>query len=351
MYGINQFKNTPHQNFEPGKTSFYLSDHLKAKTVEIVGNFDGLKKKHISMKRGKKDWSVSLSLSPGKYIYKFLVDGKEMLDRVNLLKGCNSEFGNHSVIFIYNFKFELDDYNEAKKVFLAGNFNEWNNKGLELEKQGEIWSRSIYLPDGTYAYKYIVDGEWITDPSNPILRPDGSGNYNSYISIGETSSFKLYGHLDANEVKLAGNFNLWNYTELQMNKTPSGWELQYALSPGIYEYKFIVENEWLRDPNNPYTIEREEGTNSVVCIKPNHIFRLEGYDSANEVIVTGTFTEWNSRNYKMVKENGVWTFPIFLNHGTYLYRFIVDDDIMTDPANLHFEKAEFGKNCSVLKVQ
>lgn len=350
MYGLNQFKDAANLDFESGKTKFFLEGNPMAKSVQLIGNFSGSKGKPIAMKKTKKGWTVSIPLNPGRYAYKFLVDGKATLDRSNLLTGEDSQLGNSSIIFIYNFKFELYDYPEAKNVFVSGNFNDWNAESLALQKRGEIWSLPIYFPDGTYAYKFVVDGHWITDPSNPILRPDGSGNYNSYISIGDTSSFKLYGNLDANEVKLAGNFNLWNYTELLMTRTPSGWELQYALAPGLYEYKFIIDNEWVRDPNNPYSIERDEGINSLVCNKPNHIFKLEGYESANEVIVTGTFTEWDSRNYKMIKENGVWVFPIYLNHGTYLYRFIVDGDIMTDPANLHFEKAEFGKNCSVLTV-
>ena len=48
--------------------------------------------------------------------------------------------------------------------------------------QGSGWSRSLDLPPGLHQYKYIVDGEWLHDPSKPC-QEDGKGNVNNVISV------------------------------------------------------------------------------------------------------------------------------------------------------------------------
>jgi len=53
----------------------------------------------------------------------------------------------------------------AKSVFIAGNFNQWNQSShpLKKNKQG-IWKSSIPLEPGQYEYRFFVDGEWQNDP-------------------------------------------------------------------------------------------------------------------------------------------------------------------------------------------
>lgn len=347
-FGINKFNSRSVYEDGDGRTRFFLKGNKKAKAVKLIANF--LPKATAKMVKEADGWEVHLSVKPGKHYYKFEIDGKDALDKANELKESHPALGQTSIYYKPNYTFELSGWAEAKTVFVAGNFNHWHVGSLALHLHGDNWKLPAFLPDGTYAYKYIVDGQWITDPQNPIMRPDGSGNYNSYISIGEISVFRLYGHLDAREVKLAGNFNLWNYTELTMSKTPSGWELQLALSPGIYEYKFIVDTEWITDPNNPYFFYRNQGRNSLVSIKPNHIFKLRNFESASEVILTGSFNGWNRTNYIMLKENTEWIFPLYLPQGLHLYVFIVDGEHIIDPDNLETQKSEFGSIASILKL-
>ncbi|NEN23703.1 hypothetical protein G3O08_09345 [Cryomorpha ignava] len=346
QYGINNLTGKSISASDNNEICFFLSGNIKAKQVLLQGSFCD----KVKMDKIDSGWRTYVRIEPGQHFYKFIVDGKETLDKQNLLKGQHHELGRASIFFIENHVFELGEHDEASQIFVAGNFNGWTVGELEMKREGDIWKLPLYLPDGTYAYKFIVDGKWITDPDNPAVRPDGTGNYNSYLSIGDCSVFKLYGNLDAVEVRLAGNFNLWNYTELQMLRTPSGWELHYALAPGMYEYKYVVDNEWILDPNNPYRVERNEGFNSLICIKPNHVFKLDKFETAAEVIVTGTFTDWARKNFKMNHENGAWNFPIYLSSGKYLYRFIVDGEIITDPDNPQTEEAEFDQTCSILKI-
>lgn len=347
-FGINKFNSLSVIETADGRIRFFLKGNKTAKTVKLIASF--LPESKSEMVKNKNGWEIYVHVKPGKHLYKFNIDGKDELDKTNQQKEDRGDLGQASVYFKPNYTFELSDYLGATSVCVAGNFNNWHVGSLKLYIKNGTWQLPAFLPDGTYAYKFIVDGHWITDPQNPILRPDGSGNYNSYISFGEISVFKLYGHMDAKEVKLAGNFNMWNYTELAMSQTPSGWELQLALLPGIYEYKFIVDEEWIADPNNPYFFYRNQGENSLVSIKPNRFFKLKNYESAEEVILTGTFNDWSRHNFKMVRENIDWIFPLYLPQGVHLYNFIVDGEVIEDPDNSEIETSEFGLVASVLKL-
>ena len=77
-----------------------------------------------------------------------------------------------------NTTFELDGYTDAKKVFLVGDFNQWNMISIPLYKTDKGWETKIDLPKGRYFYKFIVDGYWTSDPRTPDdeLVKDGKGH-------------------------------------------------------------------------------------------------------------------------------------------------------------------------------
>lgn len=77
-----------------------------------------------------------------------------------------------------NTTFQLQGFNDAKEVYIVGNFNNWNMFGTPLVKTKNGWECKIDLPKGKYIYKYIVDGDWTADPSTPIqkLLKDGKGH-------------------------------------------------------------------------------------------------------------------------------------------------------------------------------
>ena len=55
----------------------------------------------------------------------------------------------------------------------------------------------------------------------------------------------------AREVSLAGNFNNWEHTSMPLKRTKNGtWKTEITLKPGRYEYKFVVDGNWIKDPNN-----------------------------------------------------------------------------------------------------
>ncbi len=78
----------------------------------------------------------------------------------------------------------------ATSVCIAGDFNGWNQNEIRCHEVDDglwsCWLRSLNA--GTYAYKYIVDGKWKSDPTNNNKTPDGYGGWNSVVVIDENVS-------------------------------------------------------------------------------------------------------------------------------------------------------------------
>jgi CubicO group peptidase (beta-lactamase class C family) len=82
-----------------------------------------------------------------------------------------------------NTTFKLDGYGNAKVVALAGTFNNWNQAQIFFTKEKDTWVCRVELPPGKHQYKFVVDGNWILDPANPLTEDDGSGNKNSLLVV------------------------------------------------------------------------------------------------------------------------------------------------------------------------
>jgi 1,4-alpha-glucan branching enzyme len=350
-YGINRFTRVSVFRYSKGIARFFLPGHADAKQVYLSGSFNAWSTTRLPMVPGDSGWTISLNLLPGKYSYKYIIDGKWTPDPFNRLKEDDTYGSHNSVFYCYNYTFRLGGYPKAHSVILAGSFNDWNKKEMKMIPVAGGWAISLYLREGTHSYKFIVDDSWITDPGNKLKRPDGSGNFNSVVGLGDSLLFRLNGYPSAKKVILAGNFNGWNEAELEMEKTSRGWQLWYVLGPGNYEYKYIVDGKWITDPANPNSTGAGVYQNSFLSYKPNHVFTLDKYPEAKQVIVTGSFNGWDKNNFKMVRKEGKWTFPLYLVPGKYTYKFIVDEkEWILDPANELWETNEYGTGNSVLWV-
>lgn len=182
----------------------------KAEEVSLVGSFNGWDEESNIMKRiAPYKWVTTITLEPGRYEYKYVVDGLWVPDPDNPPVG--SKYGNsfieiksdgtliinriseiiknlkkaspprkieEGILFTYKNKYALS-------VNLAGSFNNWNTESTPMiVNEYDVWAVVVPLPPGEYEYKYVVDGgTWVTDPINPAI--SRSGDNNSLIKIGE----------------------------------------------------------------------------------------------------------------------------------------------------------------------
>lgn len=59
----------------------------------------------------------------------------------------------------------------ASEVYLVGDFNNWNPTVEKMEQSGDLFQISLYLVEGAYRYKFVVDQKWVVDPDNPGRDP------------------------------------------------------------------------------------------------------------------------------------------------------------------------------------
>lgn len=106
-----------------------------------------------------------------------------------LIKKCKN--GKNYAVFAYK--------NKSEKVEIVGDFTSWKPKGLFLEPEnfgaggveGKVYELTknnkyytLEIPSNArIEYKLIVDGEWITDPLNPIKIDNGVGGENSVLEM------------------------------------------------------------------------------------------------------------------------------------------------------------------------
>lgn len=69
----------------------------------------------------------------------------------------------------------------------------------------------------------------------------------------------------AEAVYVSGCFNSWELTRHALKKDAKGvWKAQVMLTPGVYEYRYIVDGEWSDDPAAAATIQNPFGTVNAV---------------------------------------------------------------------------------------
>ena len=106
---------------------------------------------------------------------------------------------------------------------------------------------------------------WFADrPFAPrIIKAEHAANYYKEICL-------RYYAPSAKHVQVAGDFNNWNPgKEYNLIHLPNGhWITVIPLKTGAYRYKFIVDGQWLEDPQNP---EKEAspvgGFNSLIKVE------------------------------------------------------------------------------------
>ena len=73
----------------------------------------------------------------------------------------------------------------------------------------------------------------------------------------------------AKQVSLSGDFNGWSPNATPMKRDEAGnWETTVELAPGRYQYKFVLDGEWIFDPAAQENVWNQHGSlNSVVEVR------------------------------------------------------------------------------------
>jgi hypothetical protein len=257
---------------------------------------------------------------------------------------------------------------DIQKVVVTGSFNKWSKKGWKMKKVGDnkyqLRKKITDFNDHfSWEFKFLVNNKYWAEPdpekhhSSKIFQNNFLEEvYNLKLHTIKASErgkvrFFLRGFEDAEKVVLAGSFNAWDEEFLHMKKIENGWELRADLPPGYYEYKFIVNGEWMHDPANPKKVRNEHDTfNSILEVTETVTFRLEGFEEAEKVILAGTFNDWKENELLMRREGEAWILHLDLTAGKHWYKFIVDGRWMVDPQNPLREQDREGHVNSVLIV-
>ncbi len=81
-------------------------------------------------------------------------------------------------------KFQVRAPQDAK-VFLAGSFNDWNDKKKKLsyDKKESLFKGVALLEKGVHQYKFVINDEWCIDPECPDWERNDFGSLNSTICV------------------------------------------------------------------------------------------------------------------------------------------------------------------------
>lgn len=73
---------------------------------------------------------------------------------------------------------------QAKRVSLAGTFNNWDTASLSAKKDAKgSWTVKVDLRPGRYEYKFFVDGSWMNDPSCRGCISNSFGSQNCIMEV------------------------------------------------------------------------------------------------------------------------------------------------------------------------
>lgn len=403
-----------------------------AGSVYLAGEFNGWDPGARAMTDDDGDgvFEVTIELAPGRYAYKFVVDGNWQADP-NAADSVDDGFGgSNSVIEVTGdeapaatmpgdaardvtttgvpFRLEAPG---AGSVFVAGEFNNWspNQDALRDEDGDGVFETALDLDPGRYAYKFVVDGNWQEDPNATESTDDGFGGKNSVIVVGADAAVpappdtpavadgeRLVRFVveapGAGQVFLAGEMNGWNASGEAMTD-PDGdgtFEVVVPLQVGSkYAYKFVIDGNWTTDESAASFVDDGfGGQNSIVEVKAGEGVQdagasgtmtapvetgantgtpageaTEGLRSVkfafqpvisgvNEVMLAGTFNDWNVGATPMTDPdgNGIYEATLLLAPGTYQYKVVVDGNWITDEQADAFADDGFGGRNSIINV-
>ncbi len=164
----------PVQKFKSNKYKFTYKASANDKQINLFGQFNSWNRQNLPMKDENGDgiYEIEIPLDPGRYEYKFFVDGKELIDPENPVKVPNGLGDYNSVRII--------EESESEKIFLHV---------LGYEKKGDILSLKFYFEHIDKSFKLtkqnviaLLDNQKISEKELSIKGNEIIVNINSNLS-------------------------------------------------------------------------------------------------------------------------------------------------------------------------
>lgn len=181
-----------------------------AGTVSVAGTFNEWSTTATPL-AGPDDagvWEAVLRLDPGRYAYKFVVDGGRWITDLTAAAFEDDGFGGENSVLVVGtepivvgvpiagsdpallgplvtFRFAPGG-GRPNAVSVAGSFDDWNAAAHPLadpDRDG-VWEARFRLPAGTYAYEFVLDGDdWVVDPFAEETEPNAFGGLSGRFTV------------------------------------------------------------------------------------------------------------------------------------------------------------------------
>lgn len=187
------------------------------------------------------------------------------------LKAVTLEQGQSTTIDVNPLLYDAEDLKSALKL-------SWSAKQVGLKDPG---SHVIYVvaPTTWFGTETVdltlkdLGGLTAVQPLQITVTEVKAAPPQRTQDCGQTE-FSIAAGTSAKQVLLSGSFNGWAKTadKADVLSDPKGtgtWTVQKKLAAGVYQYKFIVDGNWLADKANPNQApDGLGGMNSVIEVKP-----------------------------------------------------------------------------------
>ncbi len=163
----------------------------------------------------------------------------------------------------------LGDIRELFKDLCFDTVIRLNVKLREAARRGVPINRYSRSANGTLDYAALALEVAASPP--PDLRTDIPTE--EKVAAGNREVVIQFRDQEAGEVRIAGDFNGWipDKDVNSMIDSDSGirvWTKVLSLPPGTYQYRYIVDGEWRRDPDNPDWSPGPSGQeNSILIVR------------------------------------------------------------------------------------